>query len=165
MTQKTADLERDVSSAELGEEEAKDFMERLDAFRETLTPKEQAILGFMVFQASGEQPPAEAGSGELSPPTDEEMDAFTEKLNQFHDELPGEQHLFIDEMLGKTWFKDHAEVQGYHWVRISPWYQITNRQRQAFAQACANAGGDAVRYVYRPGSGHRYAACYDNTHY
>jgi hypothetical protein len=168
MTQKTADLGHDVSSATLTEEDAKDFFERLDEFRKGLSEKEQAILAVMVVEAAGDDiPTPEAeGEGQVSPPTDEEVHAFLEKLNRFHDELPGEQPLYVDQILAKTWFKDQSEVQGYHWRQIGGWLWIPNQHRDEFIAACRSVGGDAVQFRRRrPGGGHVYAGCFDNMHY
>jgi hypothetical protein len=165
MTQKTADLQRDVENVELGEDDAQDFMERLDAFRDSLPDREKAILAQMVMHAAGEQPNPPEEKAQQPEPTQEEIDAFTDKLNRFHDELPGEMHLFVDEMLSKTWFKDASEVQGYHWVRISPWQKITNWDRNAYDEWCYSRGGDAVYTIRRPGGTKRFVACFDNTDY
>jgi hypothetical protein len=163
VTQKTADLQHDVESAELTEQDAKDFMRRLDEFRDSLPDSEKAILAQMVMDASPEQP-SPPGDGRPEP-TQEEVDAFLEKLDRFHDDLPGQQHLFVDDILAKTWFKDAGEVQGYHWIRISPWQKITNWDRDAYNEWCYARGGDAVYTVRRRGSAHRWVACFDNTDY
>ena len=160
MTVKTADLKQDLETVELSDEDADDFLERLDAFRVGLSDKEQALLALMVFEAAGEDPPAAKGEGDLSVPTDEETDAFLEKLDRFHDDLPGSQHLYVDQLLGATVFKHEAEVRGYQ-TRIGPWFRIKHWQREAFERACYRAGGDLVRYEWRGGGAHRWAACYD----
>ncbi len=164
MAQKTADIGSEVESTGLGQDDANDFLERLDTFRDSLPEAEKSILSQMVIDASGE--PAEQSNGQAAKaePTGEDMESFKKKLNAFHDELPGDQHLYVDELLAKTWYQDEAEVQGYHWDRISPWIQIPNKQRFAYADACFAIGGDKLKWKKYTGEGHMWVACFDNTH-
>lgn len=148
MTSRTADLMHDVTTVELGEEDANDFMERLDEFRATLPDQEQAILAVMALEAAGESIPA-TGEGTLSEPTDEEMAAFAAKLDRFHDELPGNQHLYVDHMLAKTWFVEQAEVQGYGWELIGKWFLIPKKNLPAWRAACADPEIGGEGYALR----------------
>ncbi|MBA2641537.1 MAG: hypothetical protein H0U82_01255 [Actinobacteria bacterium] len=95
----------------------------------------------------------------MEPPTADETDAFAEKLDKFHDSLPGDQHLFLDAILEKSWFAPEAEVEGYHWILgwiLEPRI-IKNSQWQAYKQACSTAGGWAT--WSKSGRGRRKVAC------
>jgi hypothetical protein len=155
MAQTTGNL-RDAEHAELSETDAADFEQRLAKFRDTLPDREKAILSHMVIEASDGQPPAQKGQAKQAEPTQDELDAFMEKLNRFHDELPADQHLYVDGMLVKTWFKDDVEVQGYYpW---NTWITITNKERHIYEYNCLAAGGTWVER-WRRGAGHRRFAC------
>lgn len=161
MGPKTADLKHDLEQMSSNEDDAKDFLERLDAFRDTLPPREKAILAEIVVEALGDEPAPEGGQAPEGEPTQEEIDSFIEKLNRFHDELPGDQHLYVDQMLGATALKDKAEVEGYSLDLV--WFgTIQNKQRHIYRAACFNRPGPQyVREWFRPGAGHRRFACYD----
>jgi hypothetical protein len=153
-----------TENAQLEEQEIEDFFQRLDQFRDSLPEKEQVMLAALVVEATGKGEEADKAQQEnpksLDPPTDEEFDAFAEKLNQFHDSLEGDQHLVLDAMLGKTWFQHEAEVEGFYW-RLLDTRVITNRQLPAYINACGAVGGDRVTWVRRMGGGHRRVACWD----
>lgn len=156
MALKTPALQ-EAGGAELTDQESEKFFEKLDEFRETLTDKEQIMLAVMVVEATDDaEAPASDGQAEAEPPTEAELDAFAGKLTEFHDSLEGNQHLLIDTMLGKTWFKHEAEVEGYYWLPEPR--RIPNRQWAAYVRACAAAGGKVT--WSRSGAGHRNVACW-----
>ena len=158
MALKTPELQEEGTAA-LSEQEQDDFFERLDQFRESLSDREQIMLAVLVVEATDDaEAPSSNGQSEAEPPTEAELDAFAEKVNQFHDTLPGNQHLMLDTMLGKTWFQHETEVEGYYWVPIHR-ARISNRQWSAYAYACNSAGGRATWAKWR-GSGHRNVACW-----
>lgn len=162
MTSKTADLQSDVATVELGDEDGTDFMERLDGFRDSLPDREKAILAQMVVDAAEVADDATGTGTEQAPPTAEEIDSFMKKLDAFHDELPGDMHLLVDEMLAKTVFKDRSEVQGYSWIRISRWQRIPNSSYDAYREWCYQRGGDWVKWQ-RMGPTTVRVACFDDT--
>ena len=159
MASKTADLKQDLESVELSDDDSGDFMERLAEFGDSLPEREKAILAQMVVDTAGD---VEA-SGTQAPPTAEEIDSFMQKLDAFHDGLPGDQHLLVDEMLAKTFMKDTAEVEGYHWIRISRWQRIPRSQYDSYSAWCYERGGDWVKWRSM-GPTTVQVACFDDTH-
>ncbi|CAN5227408.1 hypothetical protein BH09ACT13_BH09ACT13_05830 [soil metagenome] len=142
----------DAARAELTEQDADEFSDQLAAFHDTLDEKEQVLLARLVVEASdGELPPSDK-SGTLEPPTEDEFDAFAEKLSRFHDTLAGDQHLFLDEMLGKTWFAAEAEVEGYHWRLLAVWKSTDPVPYGGYRDLCRRAGGDRLSWTYRRGT-------------
>ena len=160
MASKTADLKQDLESVELSDEDSGDFMERLADFRDSLPDREKAILAQMVVDSAGDDV---EGSGTQQPPTAEEIDSFMQKLNAFHDGLPGDQHLLVDEMLAKTFMKEKAEVEGYHDIRISRWQRIPRSEFNNYREWCYQLGGDWVKWRSMGPSTVR-VACFDDTH-
>ncbi|CAN5227257.1 hypothetical protein BH09ACT13_BH09ACT13_05820 [soil metagenome] len=164
MALKTTVLE-DAERAELSEQDADEFFTQLNAFRDTLADKEKVVLATMVVEAiDGTDAPTGDGPTTMEPPTAEETDAFAEKLDKFHDSLPGDQHLFLDAILGKSWFAHEAEVEGYHW-RLLDTRIIKNWQWQGYKEACGAVGGDRADWTKWRGSPRRRVACWDNTDY
>jgi hypothetical protein len=153
-----------TDQAQLSEQETEEFFDKLDAFRDSLPEKEQVMLAALVVEATDRGEEADKAQQEnptsMEPPTDAEFDSFADKLNQFHDSLPGDQHLLLDSMLGKTWFQHEAEVEGFYW-RLLDVRTITNRQLGPYIRACGSVGGDRVTWVRRAGGGHRRVACWD----
>jgi hypothetical protein len=150
----------DAERAELGEEDFGEFTAKLDEFRDGLSDKEKVALALIVVGAMDGEPSTGSEPGDIEAPSDEEMDAFAEKLNAFHDSLPGSQHLFLDAMLGKTWFSDEAEVQGYHWVLLDR-RMVQNWDLEAYRRACARIGGDYITWQRRPWAHRKPVACWD----
>jgi hypothetical protein len=140
------------------EEDAEAFYDRLEQFRETLSEGEQKILARMVVDASdgdGASSTAEAGTEE---PSEDDIDSLADKLNQLHDELPGNQHLVLDALVGKTMLKDAADVEGYHWLFIRT---VPNRRIGAWRAYCGQIGGDTFVQRWRPRGGHRTVGCWE----
>jgi hypothetical protein len=90
----------------------------------------------MVVDAAGDDVPAGEATEE---PTEEELDSLAKKLNGLHDELPGNQHLVLDALVGKTLLKEAADVEGYHWLFIRT---VPPRRIPAWRQYCKSMGGD-----------------------
>ena len=162
MASKTADLQSDVANAEGSDAEAQEFIARLEEFAKSLPEREQAILSQMVVETIGEEP-QEGGPASTAEPTDEEMESLAEKLDSFHDELPGNQHLYVDDILAASWFKDRADVQGYTWGTLAWRGLVPNTHRGWYAQQCLSRPG-AQEFQWKPkrrGGGHTYVACID----
>jgi hypothetical protein len=130
----------------LNEADAQEFFRRLDEFKETLNDKEKLLLASMVVAAAEDgaqgEAPQEQDLDESKLPDEQEGEAFADKLNQFHDNLPDNLHLYLDSLIGKTFLKDEAEVQGYHWL-FAGWVPMT--QVSAYKAYCYEQGGDYWR--------------------
>ncbi len=142
MAQKTANLKQDVESTSMGEGDAQEFIRRLEEFSKSLPEREQAIISQMVVEALGEESASSNGQDSKPEPTQEEIDSFTGKLNEFHDELPGDMHLFVDDLLATTWFKEQAEVQGYSHEFLVWRGLVPNKQRFWYGQQCFARPGE-----------------------
>lgn len=161
-------VHEDAARAELSKADAREFYDRLDAFGETLGEKERVLLAVMVVEALAgeEEAPAAEEAATIEPPTEDEFTTFAKKLSEFHDSLPGDQHLLVDAMLAKTWFRDQAEVEGFHW-RLLDRRRVGYRQFRAYEKACLAAGGDQATWSSPKLQGYDgglRVACWDWTH-
>jgi len=129
------------------ETELAEFQQKLTDFEATLTPGEKQQLAGMIVLATDAQDEEETKkvSGETTLPSDEEMDAFAKKLDEFHDSLPGEQHRVLDAIVGHAWAGDADDVQGYYYI-WSGWINANRRSWRSYWRACDYQGGDLYNW-------------------
>ena len=146
-----AQLEATVNETELEE-----FFRSLENFRQNLSEnEEQQLAAMIVLAANKEDEATENVSPENStpPPSEQEMQAFMQKLNEFHDSLPGNQHQVLDGMVGTAFAKDEPEVQGYTWI-WGGWVRNRSDVLRYYVNLCNYQGGDL--YSIRTAGGGRY---------
>jgi hypothetical protein len=141
--------------ATVSETELSDFFNSLETFRKGLNPNEEQQLAAMVVLATESEDKATKNVSEDStpPPSEQEMEAFSTKLNEFHDSLPGNQHQVLDAMVGTAFAKDEPEVQGYSWI-WGGWVRNRYDVLEYYAELCNYQGGDL--YSFRTAYGGRY---------
>ena len=129
------------------ETEVADFHKRLDEFAETLSDGEKKQLAAMIVLATDAEDEEETKrvSGETKPPTEQEIDAFAAKLNEFHNSLPDEQHRVLDAIIGRAFARDDADVQGYEWI-WSGWILANRRTWGKYWNICDYQGGELYNY-------------------
>ena len=137
------------------EQEVADFQQKLDEFEATLSDSEKKQLAAMIVLATDQQEDEETKkvSGNTQLPSDAEMDAFAEKLNAFHDSLPGDQHRVLDALVGRAFARDDADVQGYEYI-WSGWILANRRTWAKYAAICDYQGGELYNFG-TAWSGHR----------
>jgi hypothetical protein len=96
------------------EEEARAFTERLRAFHDSLPGNEHLVLDALVLAACGEQPTGDGAEPPDAPtPSRREVEGFWQRLQEFHDSLPGDAHRFVDALAAQA-KGEGPEVRGYH---------------------------------------------------
>jgi hypothetical protein len=143
------------------EEEVADFDRRLDEFRQSLPERDQKQLAALIVVAAREQ---EAGtqesSGDDTRPSEQEVDAFMDKLKQFHDSLPGDQHHLLDSLVRNA-AAANEDVEGYDHQMLW-WAWMPYSHRASYITQCYGEFGtlkwwtDRYGRVYRDRYG-RYA--------
>jgi hypothetical protein len=138
------------------EEEAKAFADKLRAFHDSLPGNEHLLLDALVVAASGEQP---TGAGEEAaagaPPNEREVEGFWQKLQGFHDALPGQQHRFVDALVARA--TGEAEVEGYHGTVLFSWSSTVQPGTDLVKQIqCAILLGHVVMHVPSPPTSYTY---------
>jgi hypothetical protein len=131
-----------TTQAPPSEQETEEFFQRLDEWRKSLSDREQYILASLVVHAADGQEGEDTQSEAQIEPTDEELDAFADRLDQFHDEL-GDKHVLLDGILLRSVHRDDkADVEGYQWA----WFMIVPAPTvRSFQKVCTQLGGRPMR--------------------
>jgi hypothetical protein len=123
--------------------EVDDFWRRLREFSDSLSERERELLAMTVVAGAAwpvstpiEEEKEQATDGA---PADEELEAFAEKLDQFHDSLPGEQHQVLDGIVGMAYFSEEMDVQPYGWLFQG---YIPANKLNYYKKLCWNYGGN-----------------------
>jgi hypothetical protein len=145
------------------DKEVDDFLEQLEKFTSSLSEKDQKQLAALVVLATDNQDEATKNvSGKTSTPSEDEIDAFAKKLNEFHDSLPGEQHKILDALVGRAVARDESEVQGQEYVDpwgrtgYNFWIPANKRSWNKWAAWCDYIGGDLESFKTSWGSGRKW---------
>jgi hypothetical protein len=129
------------------ETEVAEFQQKLKDFEATLNDEEKQQLAAMIVLATDAQDEEETKrvSGKERQPTDQEMEAFAKKLNDFHNSLPGDQHRVLDALVGRAFARDDADVQGYEYI-WSGWVLANRRTWNYWWNVCDYQGGDLYNF-------------------
>jgi len=136
------------TTQEVTEEETKQFHKNLEEFSDSLSELDRQQLAALVVLGSGiEEEVAEGDqSNSAKLPSDEEVKAFAQELTDFHDRLPGNQHVLLDNIVAKVAAKED-EVQGYSHVVFQRWIWAYNKNY--WINTCDYYGGDLLKYYKR----------------
>ena len=149
------------TTQEVTEEETKQFHKNLEEFSDSLSELDRQQLAALVVLGSGiEEEVAEGDqSNSAKLPSDEEVKAFAQELTDFHDRLPGNQHVLLDSMVAKVAGKED-EVQGYSHVAFKGWIHASNKNY--WINKCNYYGGDLRKFavVWEHGRKHMYVKCF-----
>ena len=149
------------TTQEVTEEETKQFHKNLEEFSDSLSELDRQQLAALVVLGSGiEEEVAEGDqSNSAKLPSDEEVKAFAQELTDFHDRLPGNQHVLLDIMVAKVAGKED-EVQGYSHVVFKTWIHASNKNY--WINTCNYYGGDLKKFLvsWEHGRKHMYVKCF-----
>ena len=137
---------------EVSETDVEGFWQAVDAWQSTLSEKEQMQFSALVVLAAGQENEVEsygqAQDEQQAALSEAEVDAFMQKLEEFHDTLPEGQHQILDALVGRAFASDENEVEPY-WYQLWRGWIPQSRVNHHLAQCRAAGGGWGFLYPYR----------------
>lgn len=132
------------------EQDIEEFGRKFDEWFGTLLDREKLQAASVVVLAAEEESETEQveENQAVEPLSEEEIEAFTVKLDGFHDSLPEGQHQILDSMVARAFVHgvpedEQDDVQGNYWawVRFVPYNQYQNQWINYYNNFCRNQGG------------------------
>jgi hypothetical protein len=154
------------------EEDIQEFMRKFDEWYGTLSDREKlqaaSVVVLSAEEASSDEESVEENQT-VEPLSDEEIEAFSAKLQSFHDGLPEGQHQILDTLAATAFVhslpeEERDDVQGNEWLwtrgitlvfKSPAFYSRLNE----YKSLCHKQGG-ILKYRYRNSAGTPYYGCW-----